>query len=197
MENLTDNELIDKIRAENDSEAAIILLKRHAALYTHICKRFHTAFEVTGKKIADVIEDQNYVFIKSVNSFNPNANTKFSTWYSNNIRFHCLDLLDNKKFPITIPIDSEESISKIKELVTYAETGDNKNYLLSMINQFNDERVKTIFNLRYFNEDNEKLSWSEIGKQLGITAQAVINIHEKALKILKEKLTSREIVDII
>ena len=63
-------------------------------------------------------------------------------------------------------------------------------YVGLMIKQMRDPRVKDIFNLRYFSKTGKKTSWQRIGEEMGISAQTAINIHERALKLIRKKINS-------
>ena len=42
-----------------------------------------------------------------------------------------------------------------------------------------------------------KKTWKEIAKNLGVSSQTVINIHNKAKRILKTKLKSENTLDLV
>ena len=57
-----------------------------------------------------------------------------------------------------------------------------------------DERASQIFKMRYF-EDKKNVSWAKIGKKLNISTQTAINIHNKTIDFLKNKLKSKNCFD--
>jgi DNA-directed RNA polymerase specialized sigma subunit len=48
--------------------------------------------------------------------------------------------------------------------------------------------------MRYF-EDKKNVSWAKIGKKLNISTQTAINIHNKTIDFLKNKLKSKNCFD--
>ena len=125
-------------------------------------------------------------------------NIKFSTWVGNQMRFHCLNSMN--KVNNSISMDNEK-IKNIIEQKQYFESGkiinkENYEYIFNILSQFKDKRVENIFKMRYFS-DKKLVSWSKIGKKLKISTQTVINLHNRALKFLKNKLESSQFQDTI
>jgi RNA polymerase sigma factor (sigma-70 family) len=69
-------------------------------------------------------------------------------------------------------------------------------FIFNLLKQLKDKRVEEIFKLRYFSE-RKNMSWSKIGKKLNISTQTVINIHNKTISFLKNKLESENLQDTI
>ena len=68
-------------------------------------------------------------------------------------------------------------------------------YIHNIIESCSDERVKKIFKMRYCNESAKRMSWNKIAKKLKISTQTAINIHNKAIKLLKTKVESKNSFD--
>jgi DNA-directed RNA polymerase specialized sigma subunit len=49
--------------------------------------------------------------------------------------------------------------------------------------------------MRYSNNSSKKMPWNKIAKKLKISTQTAINIHNKALKLLKNKIESKNCFD--
>jgi DNA-directed RNA polymerase specialized sigma subunit len=49
--------------------------------------------------------------------------------------------------------------------------------------------------MRYLNNTNKKIPWNKIAKKLKISTQTAINIHNKAIKLLKTKVESKNSFD--
>ena len=73
---------------------------------------------------------------------------------------------------------------------------DNCEYIFNLLDQLKDKRIVEIFKIRYFS-DKKTVSWSKIGRKLKISTQTVINLHNKTLKFLKNKLESTSFQDTI
>jgi DNA-directed RNA polymerase sigma subunit (sigma70/sigma32) len=68
-------------------------------------------------------------------------------------------------------------------------------YIFNIINSCSDKRIKKIFKMRYLSGTLKKTSWNKIAKKLKISTQTAINIHNKALKLLKNKIESKNYFD--
>jgi len=75
--------------------------------------------------------------------------------------------------------------------------GEIKEFVMHLLGKMKDSRVKKIFHLRYFCNKIEKNTWSQIGKNLDISTQTAINLHNKGKKMLRNKLASKENEDLI
>jgi hypothetical protein len=65
--------------------------------------------------------------------------------------------------------------------------------VISMIKKNPDTRVEKIFNMRYIiGSKNRVMPWNKIGKELNLSIQGCINIHNSAIKQVKQEL-SKEI----
>ena len=142
---------------------------------------------------------------KESSKIDPSKKVKFCTWLGNQVRYQCLNLLRKKKSKshvISLEEDKlEEMVARNDEYV-YNSVCSNESkslteYVTSVINQMKDSRVKKIFGLRYFSKTGKKMPWQKIGETLGISAQTAINIHEKALILIRKKVNSDNISDTI
>ena len=68
-------------------------------------------------------------------------------------------------------------------------------YIMNIIESCSDERIQKIFKMRYLNDSNKKMPWNKIAKKLDISTQTAINIHNKAIKLLKTKVESKNSFD--
>jgi RNA polymerase sigma factor (sigma-70 family) len=196
---MKDIELITQIKNNSPSSSSALneLVLRHSGICHEMIKRYQNAILSSGNSIDDIQKDKMYIIYKSALNFNENKNVKFSTWLGNQMRYHCLNTINSRSRTINI---EEESMKKIIEknqlFIKKSHIKDQSDYCLSMLDQFQDERIKKIFKLRYF-DAKKIMSWHKIGKKLKISTQTAINLHNKGKKILKNKLTSANINDII
>lgn len=68
------------------------------------------------------------------------------------------------------------------------EQGENQilNEIFSHIESFDDKRVAKIFKMRYLNGKKKLTPWRKIAKELDLSIQGCINIHNSAFKKLKK-----------
>ena len=63
------------------------------------------------------------------------------------------------------------------------------NKVMKIINDFPDERVEKIFKMRYIDGDKNKvMPWKKISKDLDMSIQGCINIHNKIIKKIQTKI---------
>lgn len=193
---MQDLELINKIKIENDSDALKELESKHSGIYNEIVKKYYHHLLNFGLNPVDVLSDKLFVLYKSALSFNPEKNVKFSTWLGNQTRYYCLNCL-NKKDP-AILMEEKDLISAIEKKQKLSindsiKTKEKNDLIFFLLNQIKDKRICKIFKLRYY----KNLPWNKIGKQLKISTQTAINLHEKGRKLIKNKLTTINYNDII
>ena len=66
----------------------------------------------------------------------------------------------------------------------------------NILNQLRDKRIKKVFQLRYFS-DSKKTTWNNIAKNLNISIQTAINLHDKGVAVLNKKISSKEFRDFV
>ena len=190
----TDQELAKNIAKHDDNNALLELIHRHTPLCVHIFEKYRPAMVSSGVS-SNQLEDKDYIIYQAAKSFDPSRNVKYSTHLANNVRYACLNSMKDKK---EISVDSET----LDYLIDDTHKKNHKNienfylnisYINNLISQLKDERTQKIFQLRYFN--HKKLTWKQIGKKVKLSAQMAINLHNKAVKIIRTQLHSQSISD--
>ena len=189
----SDSELIDKIQKSNCETSLKILIERHTPLCIKVYEKYLRPMNSLGINYDEIYGDKDYFIYKSVLSFKEGKGSKFSTWLANQIRYQCLNLMNNKE---GIPTDEKELnyFIDLKNKETDKENDvkfQNLEYINSILEQIKDKRIKKLFKFRYFNGDNKNMSWMEIGKKLNCSSQTAINLHSKVIKLLRYKLASQ------
>ena len=133
-------------------------------------------------------------------SFDETKKIKFSTWLGNQVRYQCLNLLKKKKKVISCDQEGIELASNKNEDILFEQENKERNkslveYVTSVVSKMKDPRIKQIFEMRYFSKNGKKTSWQKIGSELDISAQTAINIHERALKLIRKKINSDNLSD--
>jgi RNA polymerase sigma factor (sigma-70 family) len=194
-----DIDLINKVKFENDNDALRELESRHTGIYNEIVKKYYKHLIDFGVNANDVSSDKLFVLYKSIMSFDPSKNVKFSTWLGNQARYYCLNCINKKNNTLNMDQDnlislleknqmkSNDNLSRIKE---------KSDQIFSILSRIKDDRIQKIFKLRYF-QGAKPTPWSKIGKKLKVSTQTVINLHEKGRVFLKNKLTADLNSDII
>jgi RNA polymerase sigma factor (sigma-70 family) len=186
---ITDNELITRVKEDLCSESFEELLSRHSNLYYKVCQKYLPTLKQLGVPSEDVFNDVQFVFFKSLNSFNPNKNTKFSTWLGNYARYNCLNYINEyKKHNFYEESDLEANLDYEITSPPDHESDATINHIYSILKNLKDKRIVKVYSLRYEKNGDKKATWSEIAKKMDISTQTAINLHTRGRNFLKNKL---------
>jgi RNA polymerase sigma factor (sigma-70 family) len=192
--NLYDNTLVENIQKNNDELAIKTLIERHSALCNSLYKKYSTPMLASGVHVQDVIDEKDYIVYKSAMSFDPYKKSKFSTWLYNQVRYQCLNCMNENSHYLAI--DNDKLNYLIEKTIPIEKEYKNINeYIHNIIDSCSDKRVERIFKMRYSNDSSKKMPWNKIAKKLKISTQTAINIHNKAIKLLKTKVESKNSFD--
>lgn len=181
--------LITNIKEKNDSDSLQQLINRHSGIYVDIVNRtVSDSCEFMDKK--EILSDKDFSIYSAALKFNPEKNTKFSTYLANETRWRCLNLFNKNKKMIKEPLDdlitekpsSEDFLGELQkeELVRK---------IIELANQNSDKRVKKILDMRYCFTYTKAHSWKEISKELNMSIQGCIDIHNKFIQKIKKEIT--------
>tara|TARA_Y100001934_G_scaffold185954_1_gene219530 strand:- start:228 stop:824 length:597 start_codon:yes stop_codon:yes gene_type:complete len=192
MEKPTDNELVTNVKRKNCEDSLKLLISRHSPLCFDVCKKYSKALIQRGIDVNDISGDKDYMIYKSVMSFDPTKKTKFSTWLGNQMRYHCLNSLNKNRL---IPTEDSQMDFFMNRNVEYVKDSveEQVDYVDNLVSQIKDSRVKKIFSLRYFGNPNKKTPWNKVAKEVGVSTQTAINLHTKAMNMIKRKMTNKNI----
>jgi len=192
--NLDDTILVENVQKNNDEIALKTLIERHSALCHSLYKKYSTPMLASGVHVQDVIDEKDYIVYKSAMSFDPYKKSKFSTWLYNQVRYQCLNCMNENSHYLAIDNDKLNYLIE-KNTPSQKEYKNINEYINNIIDSCSDERVERIFKMRYSNYSNKKMSWNKIAKKLKISTQTAINIHNKAIILLKNKVKSKNSFD--
>lgn len=190
-----DLDLIKKIKEFNDEESLKILINRHTPLCHSLYKKYSPSISASGIYINDLIDQKDYIIYKSALSFDECKKSKFSTWLYNQVRYQCLNCINENKIYVKMEDTALNNLiekdSQSKDSFVSKNLND---YINNIITNFSDTRIHSIFKMRYANK-RKKTPWSKIGKKLNISTQTAINLHNKAIKMLRFKIKSKNSFD--
>ena len=192
--NLDDTTLVKNVQEKNDELALKTLIERHSALCNSLYKKYSPPMIASGIHVEDIINEKDYIVYKSAMSFDPCKKSKFSTWLYNQVRYQCLNCMNENSHYLTLDNDKLNYLIE-KTAPVNKEYKNINEYIHNIIESCSDERVKKIFKMRYCNESAKRMSWNKIAKKLKISTQTAINIHNKAIKLLKTKVESKNSFD--
>ena len=192
--NLDDITLVKNVQEKNDELALKTLIERHSALCNSLYKKYSPPMMASGIHVQDIINEKDYIVYKSAMSFDPCKKSKFSTWLYNQVRYQCLNCMNENSHYLTLDNDKLNYLIE-KTAPVNKEYKNINEYIHNIIESCSDERIKKIFKMRYCNESAKRMSWNKIAKKLKISTQTAINIHNKAIKLLKTKVESKNSFD--
>ena len=194
-ENLTDSDLTEKIKESNDGDALSELISRHSGIYVDMLKKFGYR-SLTENQISDIMGDKDYVIYKAALEYAPEK-AKFSTHLANKAKYLCLtQRTKNKKNNLISNYDDLEFCQKDETLNPRDQyiLNDSFGRVLNLIEKHQDKRLKIIFHERYFCGKKGKLKpWKQVAEKVNLSAQGCINIHNRALKDIKNKIKNEKI----
>ena len=189
-----DKELAIKVRDERCSSSVLNLAERHIGIFNKVYKSYSKPLSGVGYSYEAFRSDMNLIVFKACKSFKEDGGSKFSTWLCNHVRYFCLNEINNKNKKNRIKIDLKNFLEDDGGLVSDSQSQGEKvrgeaEYIMNLLSEMKDKRISKIFNMRYFGEtDKNKLPWSKIGQELGISTQTAINLHEKGAKMVRNKI---------
>jgi RNA polymerase sigma factor (sigma-70 family) len=189
---LDDVELVKIIQNCEDcsNEAIKELIERHTGIFTTICKKYSGASSST---YLNLFENRDYVIYSAAASFKEDMGSKFSTWLANQTRYFCLNSFSKEKkyhFGDQEEMDSffiQESNKEFKKVKDQEEEAFLIEKIKGELQNIQNQDVKQVVEMRYFSEGGTVKTFSEIARELGVTAQTVINRHEKFISFVKNK----------
>ena len=196
MQRKTDLELIIGVREKNCSDCLQELFDRHSAICVDVYSKYAGGLTKNSVILNDVLQQKEYVIYKSAMSYNPDKGSKFSTWLANQMRYFCLNSMNKNRLVAT----EDESMNAIVNSNPLSNQNQNTlteekvDFVKNIIAQVKDKRVIKIFKIRYFNGERKKTPWAEIAKEMGVSTQTAINLHNKTIKLIRRKMDSKEIM---
>jgi DNA-directed RNA polymerase sigma subunit (sigma70/sigma32) len=180
---MEDLQLIEKIKNENDENSLIELIERHSGIYIDMVNRYLPQHS-DGICKQDVIEEKDYSIYNAALSYDDQRNTKFSTHLGNLTKWKCLNIYNkNLKFPQ----QSIENVYHIKENPKIEENEQLYKEVLKIADSKKDKRIQKIIRMRY-GKGKRLTPWKNIAKEVDLSIQGCINIHNKFIKEARTKL---------
>ena len=184
----SDYTLISNIQETNDEESLLEIIDRHSGIFHTMVNQFMSHPQCSVDKSQLVGEKDSTIYSAALN-YDPTRKTKFSTHLANQTKWKCLNILNKKKKnrevyiegiksyiepaceSFTREIDKEEAFSLFKKC----------------LDREKDERVKKIVDLRYGVDNNKLTPWRRIAKELDMSIQGCINIHNRFINKVKKE----------
>ena len=191
---LSDAELASGIKRQSDrGDYLRELVNRHSGIYISMVNNYSppSTSSVNSHK-DDLLNDKDYYIYQAALKYDDSKKTKFSTYLGNETRWMCLNLYNKNKNSKEIPdpndIYSSTYLGEDRFIVSINEEILQK--IMSIAKKEPDTRVSKIFQLRYIDgEKNKVMPWNKVCKFVDLSIQGCINVHNKAIKKIKEELS--------
>ena len=184
--------LVEQIKESNNEEALGELVNRHSGIFYSMINKLSSGV-LTPTEVSDIKNDKELEFHKIALDYDPECQCKFSTYLATRTKYLCLSQRGkNKKAPFFV--DFEKVLEKKEDSSLFfedLEEEEEKVYELSLIKEALDKtpkQTRQIFQERYFSGGSKLKSWQKIAKSVGLSTQGVINIHNRAIEKLKERV---------
>lgn len=197
--NPPDSFFVNNIKQGIDVDTAInALTEKHIGI---ISKNANFYSQATGVCPADLLQDASLIVYRAAESYREDKGSSFSTFLYNSSRFHFLNISKiSKRFynqSTTDPAllanyetpscDEGRAAAKKKELL---------DYITYLAESHSNPAVKLIVSLRYFGDKRER-SFEHISSILNMTKMGVMNIHGSFMKLCRQKLKAKDLLDVI
>jgi len=191
MIELDDEQLINKVQygTDDSSEAMSEIIDRHSGIFIEIINQYVPCNNIYCNK-DDMISEKNFHIYKAVMKFDKERGAKFSTHLGNEAKWLCLNTYNKNKNRISISSSDQDFDKDLTEDPHKKSLRkETFKYIIKFINTHPDPRVKKIFTMRYIKgEMNKLMPWKKISKELNMSIQGCINIHNSVVKNLKNKV---------
>lgn len=210
-------ELIEKVKAKQDSEALTVLVNSNTGIYLDVVNRYAAAYPNTIRK-SDLTDDKMFNIYKFILDYDPSKGSKLSTYVSNRTHWLCKTLLkQDRENPVksgtygpsgAMNIDfmteqfygmtQQDSIvladeSKEAQVVEEADKDLKiEEVVAAAWRVCTDSRFVSILNYRHFNDGTKtSLSWREIGDLMGLSHEACRKIYNTNIALVKTHIADR------
>ena len=191
MEQLNDLELIKNIRDDSCDDSYLELCRRYENVFYKICHKYTPALRASGVNPEDLYGEKDYILWTCALKFNPGKKTKLSTWIGNYARYICLNSINSRRLLVNFDNQDIKDFIEDKQFSTGLAEDDRYKYdnLNACYESVSDARLKEIIKFRYFS--GTKQTWKIIANKMNISIQTAISLHNKVLKILKDKIKDK------
>ena len=187
-------ELVENIKNEKDVDDCLQeLIERHTGIYLDIVNKY-TQHTNTSNKL-DLIDEKDYNIYQTALKYKSDKGTKFPTFLGNETKWICLNEQNKIKKEKKVAFDDISEIDLAQEDDGSKEKLEVFKKTIELAKQHEDKRVEKIFEMRYIiGEKNKVMPWKKISKELNMSIQGCINIHNSAIEEFKLELKDNNYV---
>jgi hypothetical protein len=182
--------LVKNIQENIDSEFSLNKLHDlHSGIYYKMVNSYISDKDINLKE--ELYKESKYHVFFAAKEFDFSRKIKFSTYLGNKTRWMCLNLNFKNKKTLNFLDMFDKSEEMLEDTgLSLIESLTKKEFIekiFSVVNKQKDERLKKIFHLRYIEGNKNKvMPWKFIGKELNLSIQGCINIHNNFIKKIQK-----------
>jgi len=184
----SDYTLISNIQEKNDENSLLEIIDRHSGIFHTMVNQFMSHPHCSLDKSLLVGEKDSTIYSAALN-YDPTRKTKFSTHLANQTKWKCLNILNKKKKNKEFQLDENSNYSEplCDSFLREIDKEEAFSLFNKCLNKEKDERVKKIIDLRYGVDNNKLTPWKNIAKELDMSIQGCINIHNRFINKVKKE----------
>lgn len=205
LEHKNDLELVEIVQSGiNTNSAFKEILKRHSGIFYRMVHGFFSNSDSIYDK-QYILDSKFFVIYQAVMDFDKSKNTKLASFIGTTARYFCLnhinEIKNSKCKEITLEnLKQEESTQNPDVYKKFDQNTLQKAW--KILDGLSDKRIAQIFKMRYEEaKGNKVVPWHLIHKKIKkndgthshMSIQGCINLHEKGLNIIKERLCNVKI----
>ncbi len=199
MKNIKESEvitLLQKVINNNCNDSFKKLSDLYSRFYYKVILKYSAPLYKSGMSKKDIDVEKDFILFKAIKTFNAKQKTKFSTWFCNYSRYHVLNLINYSKKNRIFEHEDIDEAANVK-VYTVDKKNDTVAYLLSLLSSLKDDRVRKVYEARYFSGGRKVATWDKVAEKVGVSTQTAINLHEKTKPLLRAKVSSDNFFDFV
>lgn len=179
IQNLSDIQLIDSVKNNNDSTALSTLIDKVTGLYVSTVTGYSYVPHFERQELLDNKTYNIYSFIKD---YDAERGMSFTTYIAQRTKWKCQSLL----FKHPEPEELNESLIDNNDTLSEIERHDIYNNIIEYAEDIDDPRFFEIFKIRHLSGD--KKNWIEIGQMFNLSNEGARKIYKRNIKKIKNKI---------
>lgn len=176
----SDLELIKSIKGKNDSAALTELVARHTGIYATIVNQYAGYSSAVNRN--DMLDERLFNIWEYAKDFRPECGMKFSTYVGERVKYACKTLLSQTK---NEEVDVNNQLPAAGDFVHVEEARDDIAEILKHTDSKKDRVFRRIMKMR---SEDEKATWVEIGRAVGLSYEGARKLYHRRLKELKRRV---------
>lgn len=193
FENSSDENLVNAVKENQDSNAILHILSRHSGIYSMMVNRFGA---IASFDKGELMDDMSYNIYNYVMSYDTNSPMKLGTYIGERTRYQCLKNLEKNKRKIASYISDTDPDENIEDLahkyvhldkddpsLTETITGIDSESIMSVAEKhINDPIASKVIRSIHFPKNGRNTSFKDAGSEAGVSREWARQTYRKNIK---------------